>query len=110
MIVSRKAISYTFIPLIFGAILIVSSYFGSCKKFPEGFLHVSTDTVEALSGGSFKLIGTVRNIGEEEITQHGFCWGVTTDPTTSGETTQLGATNARGSFTRIISNLNADKK
>jgi uncharacterized protein (TIGR02145 family) len=57
-----------------------------------------------------KLIGTVRNIGEEEITQHGFCWGVTTDPTTSGETTQLGATNARGSFTSIISNLTADTK
>ena len=83
----------------------------TCQRFePDGFLHVTTDTIEALADRNYKLIGTIVSIGEENITQHGFCWSDTDNPTTERLTAQLGSKESKGSFTYTISDLSSGTK
>ncbi len=109
MTITRRTISFTLSVLTLATLLMVSSL-DSCKKFPDGFLHVTTDTIEALPNRNIQFVGTLSNIGEESITQHGFCWALTSNPTTSDDTTQLGARDSRGSFSSIVTNLPMERR
>ena len=80
----------------------------SCVKFdPPGFLYLSTDTINVESGakGIYEFTGSIVNIGEEKITQHGFCWDENQMPYTSSSVTALGETNSKGAFTSTIEGL-----
>ena len=68
-----KTLVLLFVPILLGLLLFFSV--NTCQRFePEGFLHITTDTVEALSGGNYQLIGTVVEMGDDRIEQHGYCW------------------------------------
>jgi len=82
----------------------------SCVKFePEGFLFISTDTVDVDLGdkGIYEFKGSIVNIGKEKITQHGFCWAETRQPILSDDTTSLGETDTKGEYSSIIGGLKA---
>ena len=70
-------------------------------------LVFTTDPIEALNNQEYALTGTVVNIGEEAITQHGFCWSSANNPTTSEEVTQLGRKESNGTFSSTISGLSS---
>jgi len=57
--------------------------------------------------GIYEFEGTILNIGEEEIKQHGFCWAETQRPNTWDSYTDLGQTNTKGSFISTIEGVKA---
>lgn len=82
----------------------------SCVRFePRGFLFISTDSIHMESGdkGIYELEGAIVNIGEEKISQHGFCWAETQRPTTWDNHTDLGQTESKGTFTSTIEGVKA---
>lgn len=90
--------------LIIGTIQL--SLFTACKRFvPELVLHITTDSIITLPGREYKLIGTLESFGYDKVTQHGFCYGESRDPTTDDLTTQLGARDMKGRFESILSDL-----
>jgi len=91
-------------------VLLCLSSTNSCVKFePEGFLFVSTDTIDVESGenGIYEFKGSIVNIGEEYIEQHGFCWAETQSPLLSDDSISLGGTNTIGEFSSTIEGLTA---
>ncbi len=103
----NRIISFA-VSFLSGMILIIFSI-NTCQRFePKSIIVITTDTIEALAERNYKLTGTFINLGEEEITQHGFCWGETRNPTTEGQASQLGKRSTKGSFSSIISNLTAN--
>ena len=76
---------------------------------PQGFLFVTTDSVhmDLSHKAIFELEGAIMNIGEEDIEEHGFCWAETIRPNAWDNTTELGPTDSRGSFTSTIEGLMA---
>lgn len=75
-----------------------------CKKFePRGFLHFTTDSIIARSDGEYELTGTLVDIGEESIVQHGFCWSEMRAPTLGFQSSQLGPREAKGTFFSVVS-------
>lgn len=82
----------------------------SCVQFePEGFLFVSTDTINMEMGdkGTYEFEGSIVNIGEEEITDHGFSWAETVHPILSDDSTSLGETDTKGGFTSAVTGMEA---
>jgi len=78
----------------------------SCKKEEiKRIIKVTTDEVTQLKTKSATVNGTIIDIGEG-ITEHGFCWSTTNNPTIELSTkTQLGLKNSKGSFTGNLTNL-----
>jgi len=76
---------------------------------PRGFLFITTDSVYMDMGDKsiYEFEGTILNIGEEEITEHGFCWAETQRPNTWDSFTALGQTSQKGAFTSIIDGIKA---
>ena len=104
----KKILISAAVPLLMGVILVLFSV-NTCQPFePEGFLHITTDTIEYLTYGNYKVLGTVVDIGEGEITEHGFCWSESRSPTTNGPSTQLGPKNTSGRFKDTVSELSAN--
>lgn len=92
-------------PILTGIVLLLS-FINTCQRFePELILEITTDAIETLPGSTYKLNGTVVSFGQEEITEHGFCWSTTTNPTAEGSSTKLGARDSKGSFSSTISGL-----
>ncbi len=76
---------------------------------PRGFLFITTDSVYMDMGDKsiYEFEGTIKNIGEEDITEHGFCWAETRRPSTWDNSTALGQTSQKGAFTSIIDGFKA---
>lgn len=101
----KKYLISVAIPMILGIMALLFSL-STCQKFePEGFLFFTTDTVETLGGGSYQLYGNIEDLGEEQISDHGFCWSEQHNPTTAGSTTHLNSRNTRGAFSSTILGL-----
>lgn len=97
-------------PILIGMIFLLFSVY-ACKRFdPESIFVITTDMAESLSVGDYKLTGTIVNIGEKEITQHGFYWSVGRNPTLDGPVTQLGNRDSKGSYSSVITVLAASTK
>lgn len=83
---------------------------GSCVKFePEGFLFVTTDAIDLELGekGIYEFTGSIKNIGEEKIEEHGFCWSETQNPLLSNDSISLGETEKKGLFLSPVEGLKA---
>ena len=92
--------------LVFSALLLTLS----CVRFePGGFLFITTDSVYMDMGDKsiYEFQGTILNIGEEDITEHGFCWAESQRPSTWDHSTALGQTSTKGVFTSIIDGFKA---
>ncbi len=100
MLIPKKLL---LIPFIFCLFLY---FFSSCKKEEiKRIIKVTTDEVSQIATKSATANGTIVDIGEG-ITEHGFCWSTTNNPTIELTTkTQLGSKNSKGSFTSNLTNL-----
>ena len=94
---------------LFSAFILLLTLLNNCQKFePSSILVISTDAIEELGDRTYKLNGTVVNIGEAAITEHGFCWSESQNPTVEGQITQLGRKESKGSYYSTISGLSAN--
>ena len=98
----KKILFSLAVPILLG-IVILLSFVSTCQRFePELILEITTDSIETLPGGAYKLTGSVVSFGQEKITQHGFCWSESRNPTTEGAVANLGPKESKGSFTYTI--------
>jgi len=86
-------------------VIILLSLINTCQRFPELVLEVTTDSIAFLPDREYQFTGSIESFGQEPVTQHGFCWSESSNPTTDGDASQLGARDSRGKFTSIVSNL-----
>ena len=104
---TRKIINPVAVKILVGMIIFLFSI-NACQRFePDNILVITTDDITSVSEGIYKFNGTVVNIGEDEITQHGFCWSESGNPVTDGSAIQLGSRESKGSFSSIVSDLSA---
>ena len=97
--------------LIFSFILILSGVFSlhSCKKLElTRETAVTTDTIIIVSNTSANAEGTVIDLGETNITDHGHCWSTSPEPTIDDNKTSLGAASQTGSFSSTLTGLSVD--
>ena len=60
----------------------VLSIFNTCMTYePERIVIVTTDSVSAVTHNSFIAYGTIVDIGEWMVSQHGFCYSERSNPT-----------------------------
>ncbi len=72
---------------------------------PTDILYVTTDSIQLIDQDKYRVSGSVVHIGQQEITQHGFCWSYTGTPTTEGSAVELGSRDSIGTFSSIVSGL-----
>jgi len=84
-------------------IIVILFLVNGCKKSEtEDILTVTTDDIEIFSEGIYTFKGTIVSFGDEEISEHGFCWSESENPETDGTLINLGTTNSSGSFSTNI--------
>jgi len=79
-----------------------------CKKFePERIFKVETDQVTELSENTWKAQGTIIDLGEQVISQHGFCYAINRHPTVDNNNgiSQLGMATSDGSYSGDLTGL-----
>lgn len=101
----RRILFSVTLPSSFGMMILLFSL-NMCQKFePKGFLYFTTETAQALDDGSYKLNGTIDDIGQNAISDHGFCWSEQRDPTITGSSSSEGQRNSPGNFSSTVSGL-----
>jgi uncharacterized protein (TIGR02145 family) len=81
----------------------------SCKKLElTRITKVTTGTLTDTKQTSCTAKGSVIEISEAGITQHGHCWSTQTNPSTNDSITQLGSRSSTGTFTSNLSGLKAN--
>lgn len=92
------------IKILIGIILLFSII--TCQRVdPENILEITTDNVEYVEEGIYIFHGTIVIQGDDEITQHGFCWSELRNPVIGGAVVQLGSKASKGSFSSTIPDL-----
>ena len=81
-----------------GIIVILFSVNGCKKPETENILSLTTDDIEIFSEGIYTFKGTIVSIGNEEISEHGFCWSESANPEADGTLIKLGSRSLTGSF------------
>jgi len=82
---------------------LVSSF--ACKK-KERIAKISTDAAEFVSDSAFmKFTGTILEIGDNALTDHGFCWNTGGNPTFNDSRLSNGAVSNPGVYSGHVSNL-----
>ncbi len=101
--------SYSSSPFISIAIILIlliySTY--SCEKLePKRIIAIKTGQATEVMATTAKVTGEIIDAGEG-IDQHGICWSISPNPTTSNSSvSQLGPRNNGGNFTYKIQGLN----
>lgn len=93
--------------LLFGYLVLSTN---ACKEFePSDQFYISTDSiiVTSESHGKYEFSGSILNLGEASISEHGFCWSEFPGPGRSQSTTKLGAKSDKGVFKSNIDQLKA---
>jgi hypothetical protein len=90
-------------PIISAGLLLLSS----CE--PEKKMLVATGVASNILITTADVSGEIIDIGEG-ITQHGHCYGKTTNPTISGTKTELGTKAAAGIFASNLTGLESETK
>jgi uncharacterized protein (TIGR02145 family) len=80
------------------------SFVFTCERFePEDELNFYLDTIQSTARNTYELKAAVVNIGSDPITQHGFCWSISADPTVNSSTSsKLGPMGNIGVFKDTI--------
>ncbi len=80
--------------VIFALVFIIQR----CEK-PVRLVSVTTDSVTEVSFTSCKLQGTIVDLGEGSIEEHGFCYSESQEPVIENSNTMLGSIAEKGAFT-----------
>lgn len=88
-------------------VLVLIPLLNTCERFaPSRELYIYTDSISILSGGIVEFSGAILNVGKDNITQHGFCWSESRNPSVEGNfRNELGAKSNAGKFTATVSGL-----
>ena len=107
---STKKNKEKYLGFIHGWMIIFLLIIHACQPIEnEEPLHITTDAVSKISEDSYSISGTLASIGTEEITQHGICSGELPLPELEGQAIQLGPVETTGSFSVVVSGLDANK-
>ncbi len=97
----------------FSSILIIAPVFSiimlGCEK-PVRVVSVKTDAVIDVGSNTCIVQGTIVDLGEEWINEHGFCYSLSETPTVDDLTKKRGEVNIEETFTDILSGLQANTK
>ncbi len=89
-----------------GGVMLLLFAFQACQPLEdENILIITTDHIEFVSEGSYRFSATLVSMGEDEITQHGFCWSESKQPDIYGPTVKLGPPASTGKFSCKVSGL-----
>ena len=78
----------------------------ACKKFePERVVRVETVSVTDVNYSSCTALGSIIDIGKNGVTQHGFCWSISQNPTLADNKIELGSKSAPGDYYASITEL-----
>ena len=105
MITTRNIYYPDALKILTGIIIFLPSL-NACQRFEtENELVVTTDDIIYDEEGIYIFYGTIVSIGEDEITQHGFCWSGSENPTIDSTASQLGSSESAGSFIDTVADL-----
>ncbi|MBN1387222.1 MAG: fibrobacter succinogenes major paralogous domain-containing protein [Bacteroidales bacterium] len=77
-----------------------------CKKIePKRIVKVETISITDIGYTSCTAQGSIIDIGEDGITQHGFCWSTSQNPTLADNKKELGPRNSTGVYSDILTGL-----
>ncbi len=89
-----KTLNHFIILIIF----VIATIFLSCEKLDiVRTMDTKTDDVE-INSSAVVAYGTILDIGDSQIIQHGHCWSVTPEPTVDNNKTELGEISERDTF------------
>lgn len=96
-----KTLNQLTLSVIFG----ISIFFFSCEKIDiVRVMDTKTDTVE-INSSAVVATGTVLDIGESKIIEHGHCWSINPDPTIDDYKTELGLVDERETFSSQLDRI-----
>ena len=73
----------------------------------ENILLITTDYIDYVSEGSYRVTGTLASMGDNEITELGICWGESEKPDIEGPSIRLEPPFSTGKFSVTVSGLSA---
>ena len=87
----------------------------SCNKEPEtptgsSKIMIGTTTIDSTSYIKVTVSAQVTSVGGNSIQQHGFCWGIASNPEISGQHSSLGSLAKPGKFSEQITGLTTNTK
>jgi len=78
----------------------------ACEKLePKRQVKVKTFTITDVDYTSCAAHGSIIDIGENGITQHGFCWSTSQNPTLADNINELGPRSSPGEYSEILTEL-----
>ncbi len=104
----RRTIEDRAATLLMVGLIPVFLWVDSCDRIefePESILYITTDSVQTVDLNTYRLSGSILNMGKEDILEHGFCWSDHGTPTIEGPSVKLGSTVSTGSYSAIIHEL-----
>ncbi|MDA3822722.1 MAG: fibrobacter succinogenes major paralogous domain-containing protein [Bacteroidales bacterium] len=91
------------------SIMLLILSFQSCKKF-EREISVATGEISQVKFTTCAINGRVIVLGEDIITEHGFCYSLSTLPDISDYTKKLGPAISEGAFSTELTGLTTNMK
>jgi uncharacterized protein (TIGR02145 family) len=80
-------------------IMMILFSLSACESIEtENGIVISTEEIETYSEGFYVFKGTIVSIGDEAITDHGFCWSESENPDIECTIIQFGSRNSTGNF------------
>ena len=96
-----KTLNRIIIIIVFG----ISSVFLSCEKLDiVRTMDTKTDDIE-INSSAVVAYGTILDIGDSQIIEHGHCWSTTNEPTVDHNKSELGEISERGIFTSQLTEI-----
>jgi len=91
--------------IVISFIILLLFFIVSCERFDiVRIMDTKTDSVE-VNSSKIVAFGTVLDIGDKKIIQHGHCWSVNENPTVNDYKTELGEVTKRDTFTSELKNI-----
>ena len=96
-----KTLNQTIIFLLFG----ITAVFLSCEKLDiVRTMDTKTDDI-TINSSAVVAYGTILDIGDSQIIEHGHCWSTINEPTVDHNKSELGAISERETFTSELTTL-----
>ena len=78
----------------------------ACEKFePKRIVKIITGSITNVDYASCTAQGSILDIGDNGVTQHGFCWSNSQNPTLADNRKELGPKSSAGNFSCILTEL-----
>jgi len=107
IILPKNKFLYYIFYIAISLLLILALPYG-CRKFePERIIKIETVSISDVSYNSCSVKGTILDLSNKGINQHGFCWDIIHDPTIANNNIQLGSKIIKGTFTANLTDFSS---